>query len=894
MSRARSGALARVSDALSKLLLRWYPLDFREEMGPAMREAYRDRFDDAVRERGVPGLVLAWCAALADAMRNGIGERARPSIRWRRSGRWGRDAERVVKRLVRAPVFALSTIATLGIGLAAFAIVYTAVSNVLLAPMPYDRPDGVYWVFRDYPWLGLERSSAAGTDVDALAQLDVVEHAAAVRPPRGVTLTGAGDGGAERPREVRRMVVSPALFPLLGVAPMLGRVFGPDESGPGRAPHAVLTHGLWASLGADSSLVGRSIRLEGQPFTVIGVMPPSFRFVRPTGTSGSQGADVYTTLEVRLAEADPQAGNYAALLRARDGVGRDQLEEAVASVGRTVDREHFESHGLTLSAVGAHEDLVRDVRPALTVMAVAAALLLAVLVANLTSLLLVRATQREREFAISRALGADGAAIARATVLEGAVLGAIGGAIGAGLAWWGSHALAELTPVTFPRREDLALDPAGALVTVATGLVLGVLAGLIPGVWAARLQLGSLMATANARSGGGRATLRRAMLASQIALSFILLCSGTLVVRTLDTLLRADPGFDPANVTTLRVPITGQRFPEAEDAARMQERIERALAAIPGVTSVGAVSELPMQGSADQRPMLFPGAPGNTGEADHDRPVVDVFYARSGYVETLGARVVEGVPFQRPHRPGRAEVMIDETLARTFFPKGGAVGRDIHINDDTATVTAVLRQLRQYDLHADGRPQVFLRGEDWAYETMSWAIRSSIDPSSLAPAIEAAVHTADPSLAVASVRPMTAVVEDALRERRLTATLVGGFALVALLLTAVGLFGTVASAILRRKHELAVRIALGANHGGVLWMLIRESARLVLIGLLIAVPGFLLVRRVLERVLVGVSTSDPATIAGVALGLAGIALLASYLPARRVLRIHPATALREE
>jgi putative ABC transport system permease protein len=894
MSRAIAGPWARATDAWTSLLLRCYPLDFREEMGPAMRDAYRDRFDDALRERGAPGLVAAWFAALGDALRNGTGERVQPSIGWRRSGRWGRDGERVVRRLVRAPVFALSVVATIGVGLAAFAVVYTAVANVLLAPLPYDRPEGLHFVWRSYPWIDLDRGWTAGSDVAALAKRPEVEAAAALRPATGVTLTMANDRGDARPREVRRMNVSPELFTILGVPPMLGRVFHANEVGPDRPAQVVMSYELWSSLGADSALVGRDVRLEGEPYRVIGVMPRGFRFVRHSSLGAPERADLYATLQLHIAETNPGAGAFAALVRRRDGVSPEAFAAAVAAVGAAVDRDHMRSRGMTLYAVDAREDLVKDVRPAIVVTAIAATLLVVVLTANLASLLLVRASGREREFAISRALGADGAAIARATVLEGAVLGAVGGALGAALALWGSRTLMGLTPLDFPRREALALDAGGALVTVLVGLTLGIVAGLIPALWAARLPLGGLVA-ASARAGGGRRGLvRRGILVAQVALSFILLCSGALVVRTLGALLRSDPGFRTADVMTLRIPITQARFPTNADANRIHQAVEDRLRAIPGVESVGAVSVLPMTAATDQNSAQFPGAPGNTGETEHDAPLVDIFTARAGFVETLGIRVLEGTPFQRPYRAGRTEVMIDATLARTFFPNGGAVGRTVRIGDDSAVVAAVIAQPRQYDLHADGRGQVYLRDEVSTYGTLSWTLRTTVSPASLAPAIDAAIRDVDPGLAVADLRPMESIVEDALRQRRLTATLVSGFAVTALLLTAVGLFGTVASAVLKRRHELAVRMALGAHHGAVLRLLLGESARLVVLGLLIAVPGFVAAGVALERVLVGVSRWDPLSLTGVTLGLAGVALVASWLPARRVLGIQPGSALRGE
>ena len=883
------------SERWLRLLLRLYPADFRDECGEALVETYRDRCRAAFQRGGVPALALLWLRALADSLYNGLGERARPAIAWRRSGNWGRDAERALRRLVRAPVFALTMIATLTVGLGAFAVVYTVVDTVLLRPLPYDEPDDLYFVWRDYGWFDLKRGWLSGPDVAALHTAGGVIAGAAALDRDNATLASAASGAAGDPEEIGVMSTTPNLFPLLGVRPLLGRGFAPEEVGPGRPAVLVLTHKLWQRrFGGDAAVVGREVRLNGQPFTVIGVMGPDFDLVRNGSVESPEGADAYTTLDADIATMDAGGGSFAGIVRARPGAPPAAVGAAVGAVGRMVDRRDFESRGLRLYPVGMEADLVARVRPALVVLGASGVLLVLVLAVNMANLLLVRAGQRDQEFAVSRALGANPLALARATLLEAGLLGMLGGVCGALVATWATRALVALTPLDLPRRESIAVDLRIALLVVGVGTLLGLLAGAAPAMWATRTQLAALLRNAAVRGGGGgQGRLRRAMVVTQVALSLVLLTAGGLVVRSFERLLRADPGFDPAGVLTLRVPAIPARYPNDTTVVALHERVERELATLPGVTVVGGATALPLTADANQRTIAFPGAPGNTGDEDHDAPLVDVMSARAGYFAALGIPVVAGRGFSTGAGAGVREALIDRTLADYFFPTGSPVGFRLPIPGDTLTIVGVVEHARQYDIHADGRPQLYVRDEYDPDRGLSFAIRTERDPMSLVPEVRAAVRRVDPQLAVAELRPMDELMKQALRQPRVSAVLISGFSLGALLLAAMGLFGVVAGSVNRRRHEIAVRLALGAGHGRVLRLVLGEGAVLVALGLAVGVPGIYVAGRILRGVLVGVSPFDPATLVAVVAGLAAVALLACYVPARRVATIEPAQAFRD-
>jgi putative ABC transport system permease protein len=885
------GRWLAVSDRWFRLLLGFYPQDFREELGEALVETYRDRARDALRNGGVLSLLGVWMSAVGDSARNGPGERARPAAPWRRGGNWGRDMELAVRRLLRAPAFTLAMLGTLTVGLGAFAVVYTAVHKILIEPPPYERPDDLYYVWRDYTWFQFGRGWLGPTDVAELQRAGGVIQGAAgmLRQISTVTRTAG-----EEPQEITIISTTPNLFEILGVQPLLGRGFLPEEVGPDRPTVIVLTHALWRRLGEDRDIVGRDILLNGNPWTVIGVMGPDFHFARNASIGPPQAPDAFTSLNHHVAEGDPDNGSYAGLVRIRPGTPAAAVEEAVAALGARIDERDFSSQGLRLYPVGLQADLVAPIRPALIVLGLAGVFLVLVLLVNLATLLLARAAQREHEYAVSRALGANPLALVRATVLEAGLLGLLGGAGAALIAVWGTRMMVALAPLDLPRRESIAVDWPIAALVVGTGTLVGLLAGVVPALWAARTKLSILLGSMRVHGGGARGRLRRGMVVVQVALSLVLLSAGGLVLRSFDRLLRASPGFEPSGVLTLRIPVFQSLYPEPDDIMALHGRLQEELAAVPGVLSVGAASGLPLASGANQTSVSFPTAPGNTGESEHDSPLVDWLRVRLGYFETLGIPVLAGRTFAGPASPDVLEVVIDRTLAQKFFPTGNPVGATMMLGQNQLTIIGVVEHARMSDIQRDGLGQLFVRNELGGVGTLSWALRTGRSPSALIPEVRAVVRSIDPRLAVSDVRTMDELVNNALRQQRLTAVLIAGFALGALLLAGMGLFGVMSGSVTRRRHELAVRLALGADQGGVLRLVMKDGALLVLLGLLVGVPGVYFGGRALESVLYGVSPWDPVTLGTVAAGLGLVALAACYVPARRVLRIDPGSSLRQE
>jgi putative ABC transport system permease protein len=881
--------LLSASENWFRFLEHFYPADFRDEMGNAVLQAYMDRARDTLKNGGTIRLMALWLRALADSLRNGAAERARPAASWRRAGNWGRDIEIVGRRLMRSPAFAVTTIGTLAVGLGMFAVVYTAVQKILIDPMPYRNPGDLYYVWRDYgPINDVKRGGLAGTDLVELQRTGgVIEDAAGLMPLLG-GIFSLREGG--EPMEIAVTWTSPNLFRLLGVAPALGRSFSPEEVGRERGEVIILTHHLWKRLGADPGIIGAKVALQGRPRTVIGVLGPEFTFVRNEAAAPPQRVDAFAPFEWEFTQG-PKFPGYAGLIRARPGSSPAAVADAVNAAGRVIDARDFHGRGLKLYPVALKDDVVSRIRPALVVLGAAGLVLVFMLMVNLASVLLARAAQREHEMAVSRALGANTIAIVRSTLFEGGLLGLAGGVCGGLAAIWGARVLVAAAPLDLPRREAIAIDWRIGAVVLAVGGLLGLLAATGPAAWAARTSLSSLLAGSAVRGGGGHGRWRRGLIVAQVALSLVLLSSGALVMRSFERLLRADPGFQAEGVFTVRVRVPPEFYPKMSDALAFQKRVQEALAAIPGVTGASATSALPLTAAASQISITVPGAPDSTGGAEHDQALSDMILARPNYIEAMGMRLRAGRAFTETAPDGQIEAIIDTSIARRFFAGRNPVGARLQ----AFTIIGVVDQARLYNVHADGRPQILVRnGEKFGIRPLFYVMRTTREPHSLLPEVRAAVSRIDPRVPVGDARSMEDIVGQSLRPQAIGASLISMFAIGALLLAGMGLFGVVSGSVTRRRHELAVRMALGADSGRVLRLVLREGALLVMAGLLIGAPGIYIAKDLIRGLLVGVSPHDPLTLAAAALGLLLVAMAACYVPARRALGIEPAELLRQE
>ena len=876
-------------------LLGLYPPGFRQGYGEQLVETFREQWRAAPVHRR-PGL---WFRTSLALVAGAVAERRDGRRRERgggEMGRWRTEIALAARRLSRAPGFTFVSVGTLALAVGAFGAVFAVVSGVLLRDMPYAEPEELTWVWRDY-WGDFPRGWVSGLDVSMLRDHDdVFEGVVGVRAGRANLATGDGTGASD----VALLLGSPGYLRLLGVDPMLGAGFGPateDGEFGDLLDEIVLHHDLWRrAFGEDPGILGRTVRLDGEPYRVVGVMPPWFDFRMSSSLGDPVRADAYVTHRVDLSAEPSFNGSFAALARVRSGTPRAAVDAALGQVAGTLD-EDFDNRGLRLWTTTVRDDLVEGFRGPLYSVLGAAAFLLVILAGNLATLFLARAGEQMRGAAVRTALGAGRAALLRAALSE-PILIALGGLVGGTfLALAGTDVLADAVRDTLPRAAEIGFD--GRVWAGVVGAV--VAAGLLStvGPVARWLSVDPVRGMAEgARSGrSGRAErAREGLVIAQVALALTLLVGTGLLVRSVQGLLARDPGFVVGNTLTFRVGIQGTDYENDTTAFQTQEDLRRDFAGLPGVASAGYSNALPLSQTTNQLQANFPDfvAP----DPAETRQIVDLFVVSPGYLESMGIRLLAG----RALRPGDETAqggvaLIDDLLARRYFPDGPAVGGRLVIRgSDTLTVVGVVDQPRLYSVREDDRAQVFVPATPGIRTATHFvlALDEGLTPTAIAARVRRSVLERDADLSVSNVASARELVRRSLEPERLNMRLALVFAVAAVVLSGLGLYGVVSGMVLRRRREIGLRMAMGADAGRVVRRVLGRGLRLVAVG---AVVGSLLswaVGRWIASLLYGVSPLDPTTLAVAALVLVSVALAASWLPARRAVRIAPSEALRAD
>jgi predicted permease len=816
-------------------------------------------------------------------------ERAMRRMQW--LGELRQDFRYALRQLRRTPAFAFVTVLTLALGIGATTAIFGVVNGVLLKPMPYPDPARLLLLWDDLSWIGVPEAFVTGPEVLRLrSAARLFDGFAAVR---SASLGIAELGGAAEPVQLRLTTTSANFFDVLGVRPRLGRGFAPGEDRAGAPLVLVISDGLWRRrYGGDPRIVGRVVDLDGTRATIVGVLPPEFRFA----TQQSLGApsDAYAPLQMDLT-TDPRSHRVSVLTRVRAGVGMHQALAELATISAAIDKEFYGSHGFRFVPISVYERLVRGVRPALVALLGAVALLALIMCANLATLALSRATRREREFAVRKAIGAARGRITRQVLTETMVLSLAGATLGILFAWWGIRGLLTLAPPGLPRREEIGIDPTVVLFTAGVAIVVGLVVALAPVWYAGRRDLSAVMRERAPTIGANRARSFLVML--QVALSLMLLTATGLLLASFSKLIGVRPGFDARSVVTIDVRASNARYPQpAAVAAFVATYIDR-LRALPGVRQVGATSAAPLSGDADQYSIGFPASPIN--KAGYvTRELVDYAVTTPGYFGAMGIELLPGSrDFTAQDRVDSPPVaIIDESLARKFFPGGSALGQQVVVYGDTsATIVGVARYVRLWNIRdEEGRGQIYRAHAQVPYRGMTIAVRANGDPNGVERAARGALYALDPAQPLANVTPMAEIVALSLGEQRLVTVLVLGFAATALVLAMLGVYGVTAAAVAKRTRELGIRIALGAQQRNVVLTVLRSSVALVAVGLVIGLAGTLALARVLQRLLYSTSATDPRVLAGVAVLTAAVALIAGYIPARAATKVDPARVLRTE
>ena len=813
------------------------------------------------------------------------------------------DLRYALRSLRQRPGFTALTTLTLALGIGTTSAIFSVVSGVLLQPLPYDRPDDVMMMHTRIE--GNPRSELSLPEYWDLRERARSFTRVAAFSNGSLTLTGSGT-----PERLEAGFVTADAFPLLGVSPARGRTFAAEEDLPGRPAVVLLSDGLWRRrFGADPEIVGRSLILDDAPTTVLGVMPPGFQL--PTHYAGP-GMELWTLLQLEPAVDRSERGWHwlTAMGRLRPGVDARGAGREIAAIMAGMLRRYPNEYDADFagSASPAAEEMVSDIRPVILVLMGAVGLLLLIACANVASLLLARAEARQREIALRAALGARAGRIVRQLLTEGAALATAGGVLGLLLAMWGIRALVAAAPPTLPRLEAIGIDGWVLGFTAAITLCTSILFGLAPALQAARPDL-SVALTEGGRGGSaglGRQRFRRGLVVSQIALALVLVVAAALLMQSFARMRGVDPGFVPERLLTARIELSPVRYESNQRIRAFYQRLVRRLEAIPGVRSAAAVKALPMT-------QLELGDWSFLREGRHSLPPKPSEWSLGywqtmspEYFETMRIPLLQGRGIEETDRIGAPGVaVINRTLARQVWPGGDALGQRILLGGGATdsvwrTVVGIVGDVRHRGLDADPRPEIYLphaqfpAGTGTALRTLRLVLRTETDPARLTGTLRAAVAELDPDIPLADVQTMEEALGAWATERRLTMLLVGGFALLALTLGAVGVYGVMAHLVVQRTREIGIRIALGALPREILGLVLSQGAWLAGLGIVGGLIVALAATRLLAGLLFGVGPTDPATFMATTAALGIVAVVASLLPALRATRTDPITALRSE
>ena len=807
--------------------------------------------------------------------------------------RWPVELSHAARALARRPGFSAAAIALLGVAIGVNVAIFSLVQAVLLRPLPYAEPDRLVALSSE----GRDRSQQPFSipDFSDLRDQNQTLAGLAAYGSWGANLTGSGD--AER---LQGIWAANDLFGLLGARAALGRVLLPEDEQPG-APHVVvLTHGLWRRrFAGDAAVLGRDVLLNGERYAVVGVLGPDF--VLPGRESELA---VPQSLEADARRQNRGAAFLRAVGRLRPGAGHARAAADLTAIAARLQAAHPDTNAgaARVEVVPLREAVVGAHRPLLLVLQGAVALVLLMVCANLAGLILARAASRQEELAVRSALGATRGRLLLQLGAESLLLGLLGGLVGILLACALVPALLALGPAELPRSSQVRLD-GGA---VAFGFVLAVVAGLLSGIVPALQATGAVRPVGSFTGrtvASSRPHARRAVVLVEVALSLVMLVGAGLLLKSFVRLQGVDPGFRTERLLTVRLSLPAARYAQREQLASFYDRLLPRLRALPEVEAVGVSSVAPLTAWRATVNFTTEGAPLQGGS---EVPLAQYRAIDAGYLAAAGTPLLAGRSFaETDDDRGAPVVLVNRTLARRFFPGGDALGRAIRLDDAglparEATVVGIVGDVKHYtlsdaptfDVYVPLRqaPQAVAR---WLANGTSWVVRTRAQPHTIVAAVRAEVARVDPEVAASSVRPMEEALSATLAPRRFILLLVGTFAVVALVLAVTGLYTVTAQLVTRRTREIGIRIALGARPGQVLRLVLEESVQLVAGGLCLGAVGAYGVGHVLDGLLFDVARTDGSTFALVSGALVATALLASYVPARRALRLDPVTALRE-
>jgi putative ABC transport system permease protein len=815
-------------------------------------------------------------------------EQVKEEVRSNRAGfaieTFFQDVRYGLRSLRKKPGFTVTAVIALALGIGANTAIFSVINAVLLRSLAYRDPGGIVMVWERSLRGGRSQNSVSPANfLDWKRQSKSFEQIAASWDTR-VNLTSGGE-----PEEIQVQKVSADFFPILGVSPELGRTFVRAEETSGTEPVVILGHDLWQTrFAGNRAIVGQTVAMSGRNCTVIGVMPPGFHFLNTQ-------IKAWLPLQLDPATDWRKSGRFLrSVARLKPGVSVQQAQAELDTIGKQLEIAYPDfNKGWGVNLVPMHEQIVGDIRPVLLVLVAAVAFVLLIACANVANLLLSRAASRQKELALRAALGADRLRLIRQMMTESVLLALMGGVLGVLLAYWGIQLLVAFAPDNIPRLHEITIDPRVLSFTFGVSLLTGLVFGLVPALQSSRPDLNDALKEGARGSSSSSRVVRNLFVVAEMALALVLLVGAGLMLRSFAQLHQVKTGFDAENVLTMRVQLPAAKYGQPQQRADFFKRAEDRLATLPGVKSVGAISYLPLTGLATSTSFNLATKPLPPSES----PGTEVRPITPGYFNAMGIPLLKGRAFDERDGANSRVVIINETLARKFFPGQDPIGQQLIVSWEPEVadeIIGIVGDIKETALEQEPNPAVYWPHPREPYPFMNYVIRSAIDPTTLSAAAAREIHALDPDQPVADVRTLDQVVAKSIARPRFNALLLAIFAGVALVLSSVGIYGVMNYSATQRTQEIGIRMALGAKPGDILRLVVGHGMKLTAAGIAIGVIASLALTRVMTNLLFGVTATDLPTFLGVSALLTAVALLANYIPARRATRVSPVVALRYE
>ncbi|PYQ86105.1 MAG: permease [Acidobacteria bacterium] len=797
------------------------------------------------------------------------------------------DTRYAFRSISRQPTFAAMAILTLVLGIGANTAIFSVVKAVLLNRLPYEKPSDLVVLWEQNP-NGSPDLVAPLTFKDWQSQSRAIESMAAYRSLR---YAFAGSPVKEDPLDVPSIRATPNLFGVLGVNAMLGRTFLPEEGVPGADHVAMLSRAFWERhFGGAPSIIGRTIQLDAQPYTVVGIMAANFDF------PPSDHIDIWTPLSFDPNDAHGRSRKGRSLSvvgRLASGVPREQAQREMSLIASRLGVTYADSNaGWGARVISAQEQLVTTVRPALLLVTAAVGFLLLIVCANVANLLPARISSRRTELAVRAALGAGRGQLVRQVLAESFVLSGIGGALGVLVAWAGVRFVHALPEGSLPRMNDVRLDAGVLLFAVVVSLVVALIFGLVPALQASRAGLRDTVGAFGTTTAVSGTRVLSALIVVEVALALVLLVGAGLMTRSFAQLMRVSPGFEPSNLLAVQVYLPQTKYKDAASRMRFYKEALGRIDGLPGVRSAAAVSALPMYPVGIDFALPFT-IEGKAAPTNGEEPRADIRIATPRYFETMKIPMVKGRSIDERDLPGRPGAMvINETMARRYFPGEDPIGRVVRNPHGTAEVVGISGDVKHYGLDGGPRAELFMPAWQQPLNGMAFVVRTASDPTNFIEPIRRSIAAIDAEQPIFDSSAMVDVVARSVFLPRISMVLLATFAALALVLAVVGIFGVVSYSVAERTREIGVRMALGANAGDTLRLVLGRSMALVAAGTVVGLIAAVALTRAITGLLYEVSPLDPIVFVGVSIVLAAAGLLASVIPARRATRVDPLVALR--